>query len=461
MEQLNKRSLKIGIALLLVIALFTMPMLAETSATEIGNTISSMVNIIKAYFYKDVDSDSLLVGALKGMFSTLDKHSEYFTKDEFKEFFSSVSGEFGGIGIVVEKKTHITVVSPLEGTPGERLGFRTGDEIIFVDDTDISEFSLEAAVKLMRGEPGTNVRLGVKRKGVAEIMYIDVVRELIKINPIKYEVKEDNIGYIKISQFNGNVYSKMKDALKEMETKKVQGIVIDLRNNPGGLLDEVVEICKLLVPKGPIVHIDYKNNRETYRSTLEKAPYKLVVLVNGGSASASEIMAGAVKDSGAGIVVGEKTYGKGSVQSILNLIGGAGVKITTAHYLTPSEFALDGIGITPDIEVKPANTAEVLAEYSPIKADRTIRTHLQVGLDVQGVQQRLIALGYSIKNADGVYRTETKNAVKKFEEDQKLEIDGIFKPLEQEELLRIFEETLSKQDPQLEKAIQEIKNLIK
>ncbi len=456
---MKNRWIKTSIALLLAIVIFAVPAMGDNGAAEIGNKINGMMDLIKTYYYKDANTDELIDGAVKGMFGTLDKHSTYFNEKEYKDFFSSVSGEFGGIGIVVEKKDRITVVSPIEGTPAFKAGFKPGDEIIYVNDIDISSYSLEEAVKLMRGEPGTKVRVGVSRKGEAEIIYYNIVREIIKINPIKYEIKEDNIGYIKITQFNGNVYTRMKEALDEMNTKNVEGIVIDLRDNPGGFLNEVVNICKLLIPKGPIVYIDYKNNRESYYSDLAAAPYKLVVLVNDGSASASEIMAGAIKDSGAGILIGEKTYGKGSVQSVMSLPGGGGIKITTAHYLTPSEFALDGVGIEPHIEVKALDLSSIDKEFSPIKCNRSLK-YLTVGLDVQGVQQRLIKLGYSIKDADGVYRNDTKLAVKKFETDYELTSDGILNVKEQEELKKLFEEAIKKEDVQLDRAIEEIRKLI-
>lgn len=457
---MKKTRLNVLIAIILIVAIFAVPVLADDTTTQLADKLNDLMNIIKGRYYKDVNVDDLVNGAIKGMFEVLDPHSTYFTQEEYEDFFSNISGEFGGLGIVIEKKDHITVVSPIEGTPAFKAGFRAGDEIIYVDEIDISDYTLEAGVDLMRGDAGTEVRIGVKRRGTENLIYFDIVREIIKINPITYEIKEGNIGYIKITQFNGNVYNKIKLALEEMKASGVKGIVIDVRSNPGGLLSEVVNISKMLIPEGPIVHIDYKNNRETYKSELKEAPYKLAVLVNGGSASASEILAGAVKDSGAGILVGEKTYGKGSVQSVLQLVGGGGLKITTAHYLTPSEFALDGIGLTPDIEVASNNISNLDKEYSPIKGNRSLR-YISIGLDVQGLQQRLQKLGYNLRKADGVFRGDTKKAVMSFEEDYNLEVDGVLTIVEQEELEYQFEQFVVNEDPQLERAIEEVIKMIK
>ncbi|MFZ5351270.1 MAG: S41 family peptidase [Bacillota bacterium] len=458
---MNKRRLKLGLIVILILSLIAIPVIAEETASEIGEKIYSFIQIIKEVYYKDVDSDKLVEAAIKGMFQSLDPHSEYYNQKEYSEFIADVSGEFGGVGIVVEKKDHITVVAPIEGTPGERHGFKPGDEIIFVDDTDISDYSLEAAVDLIRGEPGTTVRLGIMRKGSAEIIYIDVVREIIKVNPVKFEIKEDNIGYIRISQFNEQSFTKFKEALEHMNENNVKGIIIDVRNNPGGFLDEVTNICKQLIPAGPIVHIDYKDSRETISAALPKAPYKIVVLMNEGSASASEILAGAVKDSGTGILVGEKTYGKGTVQSIFPLFGAGagGIKVTTAQYLTPSEYALDGKGIEPDVKVSAETPDYIEKNYSPIKADRNLKS-VTVGLDVQGAQQRLQKLGYEIKEADGIYKYDTRLVVMQFEKDNKLTVDGILEPEEQQELIRLFDEAMAKEDVQLDAAMEEMRKLL-
>jgi carboxyl-terminal processing protease len=252
----------------------------------------------------------------------------------------------------------------------------------------------------------------------------------------------------------------MKTAIDALKSKNVKGVVIDVRDNPGGLLDQVIKVCQMLIPKGPIVHIHYKTQpEETYASTLAKAPFKVVMLINGGSASASEIMAGAIKESGTGKLLGEKSYGKGTVQTIMNLGDGSGLKITIANYLTPKKFSLDGIGITPDIEVK-SNVEDILKELAPIKGDRSIKSNL-VGLDVLGLQERLHTLGYKITNESGVFDNTTKVAVLKFQKDNKLKQDASMEASDIKVLDTKFIEKLKTQDNQLTAAITELKKMLK
>ncbi|HYF84123.1 MAG TPA: S41 family peptidase [Clostridia bacterium] len=470
---MNKKSFfKNFLPLVLIFILLTTPVMADTSFTftvpgpegeeksEAAQKIEMMMDIIKDEYYKDVKEEDLLEGAIKGMFETLDSHSTYFNPEDYSEFMSDIKGEIVGIGVQIERRDErITVVAPIEGTPAYKAGLKTGDKIISVDGVDISGYTPDKAAKLIRGEEGTTVKIGVKRDGVKDTINFEFVRELIVLNPVKYEIKEGNIGYIRISEFSESIYDNFANAVDEFSEKGVKGVVIDLRGNPGGLLDQVIEVCKLLIPKGPIVKIQVKNEIvETYESELDKAPFKLVVLTNGGSASASEIMAGAIKDSKTGILVGEKTYGKGTVQQTMRVQGGGGVKLTIANYLTPSGFSLDGIGITPDIEVK-ASAAGAAAEYAPIKGDRSIKSGI-IGLDVLGVQQRLNAIGYDIKKQDGIFGEMTKTALLKFQKDNSLKLDASIDADDLKTLQSKFEEKLSKGDPQLDRAMAEMKKML-
>lgn len=434
---------------------------AESAESALSEKIESMMDIIKSEYYKDITDEELYNGAMKGMFEALDKHSTFFTPTEFEEFNREIEGEFSGVGMVIERGEdgRITVVSPIEDTPAYRAGIKTGDIVLKANDTDLTGLAIENAASHIKGESGTKVRLEVKREGVKELLYFDLVRELIKINPVKYEIKPGNIGYIRITQFNGNVYDSLMKAIDEFKSKNVQGVIIDLRDNPGGLLSEVIDICEELIPKGPIVHIQEKGKiTETYESKLEKAPFKLAVLVDGGSASASEIMAGAIKDSKTGILIGEKTYGKGTVQSVIPISEGGGIKLTIANYLTPSQFSLDGVGLTPDIEVK-GNTTDITKEYTPIKGDRSLKSNM-IGLDVLGLQQRLEKLGYKMNKKDGIFGQETKVAVLSFQKDNKLAQDAVMDAADIKELQKKFDEKLSKEDPQLERAMEEVKKML-
>jgi carboxyl-terminal processing protease len=316
--------------------------------------MEKMIEFIDANYYKDVDEREMIDGALKGLFFSLDKHSNYYTKEEFEQLSEDLSGDFGGIGVnITSNAGYITVITPLKGTPGYKAGILPGDIIISVDGEDIEGITTRDASKLIRGEVGTDVRLGILREGTQGALYIDVKREIIEINPIDYEILEDNIGYIRIGEFNNHTYDNIINALYEMDKNKVKDIVFDVRNNPGGSLNEVVRTLRRLVPKGPIVHIKHSDGKlETYKSYNVTPEYNIAVLTNKGSASASEIFAAAIKESGAGTVIGTNTYGKSTVQTLIPLINGGGVKITTAEYLTANKNSVNEIGVEPDIKVE-------------------------------------------------------------------------------------------------------------
>ena len=470
---MRKRYIKSYLALLITFILLVTPVTADTTFTfkapgseeeqqsEALKKIETMMDIIKNEYYKDVKEEDLINGAIRGMFETLDPHSTYFSVDEYNEFMDDLNGEIVGIGIQIERRNdRITIVAPIEGTPAYKAGLKTGDIIIEVDGTDITGYSADQAAKLIRGEAGTRVKIGIRRDGVKDTVYYEFIRETIEINPVKYEIKEGNIGYIRISEFSGKAYGKMENVVSEFKKEGIKGVIIDVRSNPGGLLDEVVDMCRLLIPKGPIVNIQIKGEIvETYLSDLEAAPFKLVVLTNGGSASASEIMAGAIKDSKAGIIVGEKTYGKGTVQNVMRVKGGGGAKLTIANYLTPSGFSLDGIGITPDIEVK-ATAAGEAAEYVELKGDRSIKSGL-VGLDVLGVQQRLNALGYNAGKLDGISGAMTRTAILAFQKDNSLKQDASIDSDDLRVLQIKLEEKLNQGDPQMDRAMEEIQKMLK
>ncbi len=469
---MRKKHIKGFLALAIILVLLISPVAADTSfvfrvpgaegeqQSEAAQKIEMMMDIIKNEYYKDVKEKDLVESAIKGMFEALDPHSTYFTAEEYKEFTTDLSGEIVGIGIQIERKDgRIKVVAPIDGTPAHRAGFMTGDTILEVDGTDVSDYTADQAAKMIRGEIGTKVKIGIKREGEKDKIYFELIRETIEINPVTYEIKENNTGYIRISEFSGKSYKKMKEAVDELIKNGVKGVIIDLRNNPGGFLDEVIEICRLLIPAGPIVKIQVKNEvLETYESDLAEAPFKLVVLTNKGSASASEIMAGAIKDSKTGIIVGEKTYGKGTVQEVMRVEGGAGVKLTIANYLTPNDFSLDGIGITPDIEVKPGAGAET-AGYAVIKGDRSIKSGL-IGIDVLGVQQRLAALGYNIGKPDGIFGRMTEKAVLAFQKDNGLMQDASVDTDDLQTLQARLTEKFSQNDPQLDRAMEELKKML-
>jgi carboxyl-terminal processing protease len=311
----------------------------------------------------------LVTSALRGMISTLDPHSEFLDRDRFKDLMDDTQGSFGGIGIVVSmREGRLTVVAPIEGTPGFKAGILTGDIIIAINGRDTERMTLEDAVKALRGEPGTKVKLTTLRPSSGVSREHELVREDIKVDVVKdlrggseFALGEDKIGYISIAQFNEQTGAELDAALDKLKEQGMRALVLDLRWNPGGLLDQAVEVCEAFLPRGDLVVTTEgrspSQNREHRAGGrgprfADKVALPMVVLVNDGSASASEIVAGCLQDYQRAVLIGERTFGKGSVQSILSLKDGSALRLTTAKYYTPSHKVIHEKGITPDIEVE-------------------------------------------------------------------------------------------------------------
>lgn len=316
------------------------------------NYLLYVKNLLETHYFYETTESELIEGAIRGIFQALDENSQYYTREEFQRLTEELSGEFIGIGVYIkEDKGSIIISEPIKGGPAERVGLQAGDEIISVNGENVKGKSLEEVTQLIKGEAGTTVKLGISRNN--NRIYKNIKRAEIIINPVEFKILNDRIGYIKITQFNPHTYENVVSALREFDKKSITNIIIDLRNNPGGLLSEVVNILNLFIPEGPIVHVKYKDNVEqTYYSNLKKPKYKLAVLVNENSASASEIFAGAVKDTKVGTIIGVKTYGKGTVQNIIPLPYGDGIKLTIAEYQTPNKSTINKEGIQPDIIIK-------------------------------------------------------------------------------------------------------------
>lgn len=332
-------------------------------------------------YYQELDQETLIEGAIEGMFDSIgDPYTDYMTAKEFNDLMTRTSGSYGGIGVIVTpgEDGYVTVVSPIEDTPGERAGITTGDRIIAVNGEAVTADKLDYAVELMKGEPGSSVVLSIKREGRAEPFDVDIKREEIRIQTVKSEVLNDNIGYIRISTFDEKTAADFKQHLKELEEKGIKGLVLDLRNNPGGLLDQCIEIADTLLGEQVIVYTEDRHSvREEERSNKSKVDYPLVLLVNKGSASASEILAGAVKDGGEGTIVGTTTFGKGLVQQVKPLSDGTGFKYTVSQYFTPNGTNIHGTGIEPNIVVE---LPEELANASNIEQSEDLQ--LQKAIEV-------------------------------------------------------------------------------
>ena len=443
------------------------PLMAEDSASpEIPPEINFLIQLdefLKNNYVNEIKDLDLIRGAVKGMVESLgDPYSEYFSPEDFKNFNESTSGNFGGIGVVITSKDkYVTIVSVLAGTPAERAGLKAGDRIVEVDGKDVSGLSTAEVSTLIKGEQGTKVSIGIIRDGEKQILKLDITRDIIKVNPIEYKILGQGIGYMKINEFNENTTENMDKALADFKKGGVQGIVLDLRNNPGGLLDQAIEVARRFVPEGPIVHVVSKEGKvQTFSSDSKPSPFKLVVLVNGGSASAAEILSGAIKDRGAGLLIGEKTFGKATVQRTLNLGILGGIKLTVARYTTPNGTDINKTGITPDIEVK-SDTADLLKDIIPLKGDKILK-YGNIGLEVLGIQQRLAIMNLLKAQPNGVFGPRTRTAVKTLQKKKGLAVTGIvdaafYKALDE----AVYEYLHTREDVQLRKAIDVLKQKLK
>ncbi len=349
-------------------------------------TFTEVFSKIKSDYVEDVADKKLLEDAIGGMLAGLDPHSTYLDPEGYKDVRIGTEGQFGGLGIEVTMENgFIKVVSPIEDTPAARAGLQPGDLIVRLDDTAVKGMSLSEAVKLMRGKPGSNITLTVVREGENMPLKITVTRAVIKIRSVKSRLLEPGYGYIRITQFQANTTKNMKTSLSKLEKEnggKLKGVVLDLRNNPGGVLNAAVSVSDAFLKKGIIVYTEGRvaDSKLTFEAqpdqVLEGAP--LVVLVNGGSASASEIVAGALQDNGRAVIMGTKTFGKGSVQTIMPMSNGAALKLTTARYFTPSGRSIQATGIEPDIVTEQAKLTRNKSDQDRLK-EANLARHLQSG----------------------------------------------------------------------------------
>lgn len=311
--------------------------------------------------YVDGDKTSyrdLIYGALRGMLQSLDSHSGFLDPDMFSDMRDDTSGQFGGLGIVISMRNNIlTIVAPMEDTPGSRAGLLSGDHIVEIDGESTEGLSLQQAVRKLRGPPDTEVTIKVVRPRTSEIEEHTIVREIISVESVRdVRLIDDKIGYLRITQFNSPTGADLQAALDDLEEQGMRGLVLDLRNNPGGLLNAAIEVAQQFIPRGELIvytkgRDGRRGQRYTARERRPRTDFPIVVLINEGSASASEIVAGALQDHRRAILIGEKSFGKGSVQSVLPLDDGSALRLTTAQYYTPSDRVIEDRGIEPDITV--------------------------------------------------------------------------------------------------------------
>ncbi len=374
----------LGGTLMLGSTVFATRQSADLLPLEQMRTFTDVFSRIKSNYVEDVSDDELLEHAIRGMLNGLDPHSSYLNTEEFNELRIGTTGEFGGLGIEVGMEDgFVRVVSPIDDTPAQRAGMLSGDLIIRLDDTPVKGLSLNDAVKLMRGKPGSTVELTVIREGEDKPLSIVLERAVIQVTSVRSRMLEEDYGYVRISHFQTKTSEDMQKAIKKLKKEAggdLSGLILDLRNNPGGVLSGARHVSDAFLEDGLIVYTDGREPGSKLRYTatsgdlIDGAP--LIILVNGGSASASEIVAGAMQDHGRGIIMGTKTFGKGSVQTIQDLPGGGAVKLTTARYYTPSGRSIQAQGIEPDIETQQATLTQIENNIDPL-TESSLSGHLE------------------------------------------------------------------------------------
>ncbi len=390
----NKKFITLGFAsvTLAVTMLFSSTLVAEEDSTPQKNEVtrlealakfSKVISIVEKYNVDDITIEELMDKALQGMLSNIDAHSNYLTKKDFKKLKVQTDGEFGGLGITVGiKDGALTVIAPIEGTPADKAGLLASDIILKIDGVSTIGMSIDDAVSKMRGKVGEPIDIVIVREGESKPLHIHIIRGIITIESVYTKQIGENISYIRVTSFDKKVAEDVSKAIKEKKTT-TEGIILDLRNNPGGLLDQAVALVDIFVDKGDIVSQKGREERDkkvytaSKHKTLTDVP--LVVLVNGGSASASEIVSGALQDHKRAVILGEKTFGKGSVQVVLPITQDEAIKLTIARYYLPSGRTIQAIGVTPDIEVIAGEVKTRKNEFAIKEAD--LKKHLEEELE--------------------------------------------------------------------------------
>ncbi len=365
------------ICLFLVFMLFPGALSAKDDTYRELSDFAKALSIIEENYVEDILSEQLVRSAIKGMFNSLDPYSAYLSSDRLRDLEIGTMGEFEGIGVeITVKDGMLTVISPIEGSPAERAGIKSGDVIVSIDGSETAKTSIADAMERVRGRSGTKVDILVRRKGEAEELGFSITRQVVKISSVVSKLVEKDMGYVKLSQFHANSAEEFLNSYRELEKEngaELTGLILDLRNNPGGLLEQALLLCDMFIDSGTILNVRGKSpntSKEHFaREETEVSSHPVVVMVNGGSASAAEILAGALKENGRAKIVGTRTFGKGSLQRVMELSPDTGIKITTAKLYTPKGKLIDGNGIEPDIEVEDGSEDAQLA-----KAVETIKS---------------------------------------------------------------------------------------
>ncbi|WP_166246377.1 S41 family peptidase [Paenibacillus turpanensis] len=435
---------------------------ASLSSQEVSK-LNTVLGMIQNEYIDKIERDKLLDGAISGMLAALgDPHSVYMDKEAAKSFEETLESSFSGIGAeVTMKDNRVTIMSPIKGSPAEKAGIHAGDVIISVNDEKLDGLALTDAVKKIRGPKGTQAKLQVIREGSTEPISITVVRDDIDVETVYAEILPGTrgIGKIEIRQFAQNTGKRFHEELARLESEGMKGLIIDVRTNPGGILPVVADMVNTLIPKGKtIVQVESRKGAvQKTEATGAGKPYPIAVLINKGSASASEILAAAVKESGGGLLIGETTFGKGSVQSTHEMSDGSNVKLTIAKWLTPDGNWIDQKGIEPDIAVEQPEFFFVspLPENPNLKLDANSE-------EVRSLQQMLQGIGYNPGREDGYFHKQTEEAVRRFQSKEGLPATGVVDQATAKKLQERVIEAIRdpKNDTQLNEAIKQVQKLL-
>ncbi|MFA7612703.1 MAG: S41 family peptidase [Candidatus Caldatribacteriota bacterium] len=425
---------------------------AQTPAPKISENKSrfeqlelfnKVLHLVETQYYRPVSTEKLIEGALKGMMDTLDPHSSFLNKEYFEKMQNDTRGEFGGLGLEVSQKDGVIyVITPIEDTPAFKAGLKPRDRIVEINHEPVVGMNLDQVVEKMRGKIGEKITLGILREGSEGIKQFTMKREVIKIKPVKYELIEDHYAYIRLSQFQKHSTSSVVEALtklKKQAKNNIKGIILDLRSNPGGLLDQAVDIASLFLSDGVVVSTEARDPQNKEIRYVKKSGYKdlttpLVVLINGSSASASEIVAGALQDHNRAVIMGSQSFGKGSVQTVAQLDKTTGVKLTIAQYMTPSDKKIQAVGIIPDVKLFEVDQE---AFEKSLKEDRflrekDLRNHLTATIETPEEEKMRLNLEKEERARRIKEMEEKKKAAKKDKED----IFRAFNPKEDYQVLQ-------------------------
>ena len=437
------------------------PVVTVSNQREEFNKLYTAYDTLVAKYYKDLDETELVNGAIDGMFTALDDpYSDYMNEEEAASFSQTISSSFEGIGAEIQQSDDsIVVVAPIKGSPAEKAGIKPNDKILSVDGESLQGKSSSEAVLLIRGEKGTSVELEIERNGSSKPLKISIVRDTIPIDTVYGELGKDGIAKIQITSFSEHTSQELVDLLNDYSKKEMKGIVLDLRQNPGGLLEEVEKIISLFVPKGEVIYqIEHKNGSidKVTSQNSSNMDIPLVVLIDGGSASASEIFAGAVNQSADVPLIGEKSFGKGTVQTTSQFTDGSNIKYTIDKWLTPNGSWIHEKGIEPTVPVSLPNYANLTIINPDSKLKKGSNSD-----EVKTAQNMLKALGYEVDEVNGYFDDSTEEATKQFQKKEKLKEDGVITGKTTNALMNALRDKVQKNDTQMKKAVEVLKEQMK